>query len=85
VSALKSLTIDIGSEVREHNRLLREVDDDFDSTTGSLILFCLYAVVKLFGDKKLCHFKPVAVNLNLRLVLRKDTDPFKANPFSPPK
>ena len=34
MSALKSLTIDIGAEVREHNRLLKDVDDDFDSTTG---------------------------------------------------
>jgi IS30 family transposase len=34
VSALKSLTIDIGTEVREHNRLLKDVDDDFDSTAG---------------------------------------------------
>ena len=34
VSALKSLTIDIGTEVREHNRLLKDVDDDFDSTLG---------------------------------------------------
>ncbi len=36
VSALKSLTIDIGAEVREHNRLLKDVDDDFDSTSGLL-------------------------------------------------
>lgn len=36
VSALKSLSIDIGAEVREHNRLLKDVDDDFDSTSGLL-------------------------------------------------
>jgi|ERR1711902_231123 len=36
VSALKSLSIDIGVEVREHNKLLKEVDDEFDSTFGQL-------------------------------------------------
>jgi len=36
IGALKSLTIDIGSEVREHNRLLRDVDDGFDKAQGSL-------------------------------------------------
>ena len=36
VSALKSLSIDIGTEVREQNRLLKDVDDEFDSTLGQL-------------------------------------------------
>lgn len=36
ITALKSLSIDIGSEVREHNRYLRDVDDTFDSTSGLL-------------------------------------------------
>ena len=36
IGALKSLSIDIGDEVREHNRLLRDVDDNFDSTAGAL-------------------------------------------------
>lgn len=36
IGALKSLTIDIGAEVREHNRLLRDVDDGFDSASGLL-------------------------------------------------
>ncbi len=36
IGALKSLTIDIGAEVREHNRLLRDVDDGFDSAGGLL-------------------------------------------------
>ena len=36
MSALKSLSIDIGAEVREHNRLLKDVDDDFDSTSGKI-------------------------------------------------
>ena len=31
VSLLKQLTIDIGDEVKEHNRLLRDADDTFDS------------------------------------------------------
>ena len=36
IGALKSLTIDIGSEVREHNRLLQETDNLFDTVQGGL-------------------------------------------------
>ncbi|XP_015909944.1 BET1 homolog [Parasteatoda tepidariorum] len=36
ITALKSLTIDIGHEVRNQNQMLREMDDDFDSTSGFL-------------------------------------------------
>jgi len=36
IGALKSLSIDIGHEVREHNRLLNSVDNDFDSVQGLL-------------------------------------------------
>ena len=36
VNALKSLSIDIGTEVREQNKLLKDVDDEFDSTFGQL-------------------------------------------------
>ncbi|GIX81615.1 hypothetical protein CEXT_213361 [Caerostris extrusa] len=36
ITALKSLTIDIGHEVRTQNQMLREMDDDFDSTGGFL-------------------------------------------------
>lgn len=36
IGALKSLSIDIGAEVREHNRLLKDVDDGFDSTLANL-------------------------------------------------
>ncbi len=36
IGALKSLTIDIGHEVKEHNRILRDVDDQFDSVGGLL-------------------------------------------------
>ena len=32
ISALKSLSIDIGTEVKEHNKFLKEMDDQFDST-----------------------------------------------------
>ncbi|KAE8596245.1 hypothetical protein XENTR_v10016029 [Xenopus tropicalis] len=35
-SALKSLTIDIGNEVKYHNKMLGEMDSDFDSTGGLL-------------------------------------------------
>jgi blocked-early-in-transport protein 1 len=36
VSALKHLTIDIGNEVRNQNRLLGDMDDEFDSSGGLL-------------------------------------------------
>ncbi|XP_034016848.1 BET1 homolog [Thalassophryne amazonica] len=36
VSALKSLSIDIGTEVKHHNKMLDEMDTDFDSTGGLL-------------------------------------------------
>uniref|UniRef100_A0A8C6Q2Z0 BET1 homolog n=1 Tax=Nothobranchius furzeri TaxID=105023 RepID=A0A8C6Q2Z0_NOTFU len=36
VSALKSLTIDIGTEVKCQNKMLDEMDTDFDSTGGLL-------------------------------------------------
>ena len=32
ISALKSLSIDIGTEVKEQNKFLRSMDDQFDST-----------------------------------------------------
>jgi blocked-early-in-transport protein 1 len=34
IGALKSLSINIGVEVREQNRLLNEMDDGFDSTAS---------------------------------------------------
>lgn len=36
VGALKSLTIDIGNEVRYQDKLLRGIDDDMDRTGGFL-------------------------------------------------
>ncbi|BFZ05181.1 hypothetical protein BsWGS_08220 [Bradybaena similaris] len=36
VKALKTLSIDIGEEVREQNKFLRHMDDDFDSSSGLL-------------------------------------------------
>ncbi|KAM4688791.1 BET1 homolog [Discoglossus pictus] len=35
-TALKSLSIDIGTEVKYHNKLLGEMDSDFDSAGGFL-------------------------------------------------
>nr|XP_033786997.1 BET1 homolog [Geotrypetes seraphini] len=34
--ALKSLSIDMGTEVKYHNKFLEEMDSDFDSTGGLL-------------------------------------------------
>ncbi|XP_004702719.1 BET1 homolog [Echinops telfairi] len=36
VTAIKSLSIEIGQEVKHHNTLLAEMDSQFDSTTGFL-------------------------------------------------
>ncbi|XP_022096374.1 BET1 homolog [Acanthaster planci] len=36
VSTLKSLSIDIGTEVREQNSFLKQLDDTFDSSGGLL-------------------------------------------------
>ncbi|CAG9834153.1 unnamed protein product [Diabrotica balteata] len=36
IGVLKSLTIDIGNEVKYQDRLLRDVDDDIDKTGGFL-------------------------------------------------
>ncbi|EPB76365.1 SNARE domain protein [Ancylostoma ceylanicum] len=37
VAALKKVTISIGEDVREQNRLLNTMDDDFDSSKGLLM------------------------------------------------
>ncbi|XP_013407003.1 BET1 homolog [Lingula anatina] len=36
VKALKSLTIDIGTEVREQNKFLNDFDNDMDNSSGIL-------------------------------------------------
>ncbi|XP_026203580.1 BET1 homolog [Anabas testudineus] len=36
VKALKHLSIDIGAEVKIHNKMLEDMDTDFDSTGGLL-------------------------------------------------
>ncbi|XP_029165773.1 BET1 homolog isoform X2 [Nylanderia fulva] len=36
IHALKSLSIDIGTEVKYQDKVLRSMDDDFDRTSGSL-------------------------------------------------
>ncbi|KAH0627450.1 hypothetical protein JD844_003171 [Phrynosoma platyrhinos] len=36
VTAIKSLTIEIGTEVKQQNKLLADMDNDFDSTSGFL-------------------------------------------------
>lgn len=37
VSALKSLSIDIGTEIRDQNKQWNEIDNEFDSTFGQLL------------------------------------------------
>ncbi|XP_011505321.1 PREDICTED: BET1 homolog [Ceratosolen solmsi marchali] len=36
IHALKSLSIDIGTEVKYQDKMLRDMDDDFERTSGSL-------------------------------------------------
>jgi len=57
VSALKSLTIQIGDEVRDHNRLLNDMDSDFDSSRGLLgsTMRRLGIVSKAGGHKLMCY------------------------------
>ncbi|XP_065844532.1 BET1 homolog [Oscarella lobularis] len=47
VTALKSLTIDIGDEVRSQNKFLKNMNDDFDKTGG--FLASTYKRVKKLG------------------------------------
>uniref|UniRef100_A0A914UJE5 t-SNARE coiled-coil homology domain-containing protein n=1 Tax=Plectus sambesii TaxID=2011161 RepID=A0A914UJE5_9BILA len=57
VSALKSLTIQIGDEVRDQNRLLSDMDTEFDSS-GSLLgstMRRLGIVSKAGGHKLMCY------------------------------
>ncbi|XP_032235057.1 BET1 homolog isoform X2 [Nematostella vectensis] len=57
VKALKSLSIDIGHEVRTQNKLLQEMDDDFD-TSGSLLsatMGRLSALTKKGHHKVMCY------------------------------
>ena len=46
ISAMKSLSIDIGVEVQEQNKLLRNMDDSFDSS-HSLITNTISKVMRL--------------------------------------
>lgn len=46
VTALKSLSIDIGTEIRDQNKHWQEIDNEFDSTFGQL-LHNIQRVVKL--------------------------------------
>ena len=46
ISALKSLSIDIGTEVKEQNKFLKSMDDQFDST-GSMFSNTIGKVMRL--------------------------------------
>ncbi|XP_031572314.1 BET1 homolog [Actinia tenebrosa] len=57
VQTLKSLSIDIGHEVRTQNKLLTEMDSDFDSS-GSLLsatMARLQALTKKGHHKIMCY------------------------------
>ncbi|ALC45162.1 Bet1 [Drosophila busckii] len=58
IGALKSLTIDIGNEVRYQDKLLRGIDDDMDRTSGFLGN-TMTRVVRLAkqggGPKQMCY------------------------------
>ncbi|XP_011451070.1 BET1 homolog [Crassostrea angulata] len=57
VKALKSLSIDIGNEVREQNKFLGEMDEDYDKS-GNLLLATmgrLKAITKSGGPKLWCY------------------------------
>ncbi|VDK50638.1 unnamed protein product [Anisakis simplex] len=57
VAALKKITIAIGDDVREQNRLLNEMDSDFDASRGLLgtTMGKLGRVAKAGGKNLLCY------------------------------
>ncbi|KAE9418881.1 hypothetical protein Angca_003402, partial [Angiostrongylus cantonensis] len=57
VAALKKVTISIGEDVREQNRLLSSMDDDFDSSKGLLMstMKRLGIVSRAGGKNLLCY------------------------------
>ena len=57
IGALKSLTIDIGNEVRYQDKLLRGIDDDMDRTGGFLgnTMARVIRLGKHGGSKHMCY------------------------------
>ncbi|VDN58750.1 unnamed protein product [Dracunculus medinensis] len=57
VAALKRITIAIGDDVREQNRLLNDMDGEFDSSKGLLssTMLKLNRVAKSGGRSILCY------------------------------
>ncbi|XP_052798335.1 BET1 homolog isoform X2 [Mya arenaria] len=57
VKALKSLTIDIGAEVRDQNKMLHGMDDDFDSSGGLLeaSMRRLKAITRMGGHRQMLY------------------------------
>lgn len=57
VHALKSLTIDIGNEVRDQNKFLKGMDDDFDSSSNFLhaSMQRLQGITRMGGYKQLWY------------------------------
>ncbi|ESO90284.1 hypothetical protein LOTGIDRAFT_217988 [Lottia gigantea] len=57
VSTLRSLTIDIGNEVRSQNKMLLDMDNDFDKSGGLLSssMSRLKAIAKAGGHKFICY------------------------------
>lgn len=57
VKALKSLTIDIGTEVREQTKMMKDMDDDFDKS-GNLLhatMNRLKAITRMGGYKQMWY------------------------------
>ncbi|XP_037936649.1 BET1 homolog [Teleopsis dalmanni] len=57
IGALKSLTIDIGNEVRYQDKLLRGIDDDMDRTGGFLgtTMGRVLRLSKKGGGRQMCY------------------------------
>ncbi|XP_075160056.1 blocked early in transport 1 [Haematobia irritans] len=57
IGALKSLTIDIGNEVRYQDKLLRGIDDDMDRTQGFLgnTMGRVVRLAKNGGSRHMCY------------------------------
>lgn len=71
IGALKALSIDIGDEVRYHDKLLRGIDDDMDRTGNSLTntMSRVLRLGKMGHHKYMCYMALFALAVLVLLYL----------------
>ena len=69
IGALKGLTIELGDEAREHNRLLDEIELDFSSADSLLkgTMQKLSVLINTGGNKHMCYLALFALGVFLFL------------------